>query len=138
MSVCVQWGVSQGLKVTGPGGLEQQLASHLYVAVVLRSSPGTSPPPPCDTYAPPPKKTYHICAPRVVVLQVRCGNQFELLGRQIYLAVSNRCPVDLDGKSRPLDPTGVCWPAQVLRHQTGWGVCVCGGGGYVLLELACG
>lgn len=38
--------------------------------------------------------------------QVPCGNQFELLGRQIYLAVSNRCPVDFDGRSRTLDPAG--------------------------------
>lgn len=39
--------------------------------------------------------------------KVSCGNQFELLGRQIYLAVSNRCPTDFDGKPRSVDPSGV-------------------------------
>jgi hypothetical protein len=35
-----------------------------------------------------------------VFLQVPCGNQFELLGRQVYLAVSNKCPQDMAGKPR--------------------------------------
>ncbi|KAL6759447.1 hypothetical protein V8C86DRAFT_2572580 [Haematococcus lacustris] len=31
---------------------------------------------------------------------VRCGNMFEVLGSTIYLAVSNACPVDMDGRTK--------------------------------------
>lgn len=39
--------------------------------------------------------------------QVSCGNQFELLGQQIYLAVSNKCPDGAAGAARPTDPSSV-------------------------------
>ena len=32
--------------------------------------------------------------------KVQCGNQFELMGPSIYLAVSNKCPVNPDGSRR--------------------------------------
>jgi hypothetical protein len=42
-----------------------------------------------------------------LLLQVPCGNQFELLGRQMYLAVSNKCPQDMDGKPRKVSSAGL-------------------------------
>ncbi|KAI8465440.1 MAG: hypothetical protein J3K34DRAFT_525363 [Monoraphidium minutum] len=39
--------------------------------------------------------------------KVQCGNQFELMGSSIYLAVSNKCPVDPDGKKRRVDAGGL-------------------------------
>jgi hypothetical protein len=40
---------------------------------------------------------------RTTKSKVRCGNQFELLGNSVYLAVSNRCPVNPDGSKRAPD-----------------------------------
>jgi hypothetical protein len=39
-------------------------------------------------------------APQHRKRQVQCGNQFELLGSSIYLAVSNKCPVNPGGRAR--------------------------------------
>ncbi|GBF87767.1 hypothetical protein Rsub_00478 [Raphidocelis subcapitata] len=39
--------------------------------------------------------------------KVQCGNQFELLGSSIYLAVSNKCPVNPDGSKRTFDKSGL-------------------------------
>lgn len=38
-------------------------------------------------------------------LNIKCGNQFEILGRSIYLALANSCPTDIHGKPRK-DDTG--------------------------------
>lgn len=48
-------------------------------------------------------------------VQVPCGNQFELLGRQVYLAVSNKCPQDMAGKPRQVDPQG---PPGITLHTS--------------------
>lgn len=37
--------------------------------------------------------------------RVYCGNQFEVVGRNIYLAYSNLCPTDVYGKKRKADTT---------------------------------
>eukprot|EP00878_Enallax_costatus_P010257 GHUV01010707.1.p1 GENE.GHUV01010707.1~~GHUV01010707.1.p1 ORF type:complete len:710 (+),score=160.81 GHUV01010707.1:152-2131(+) len=47
--------------------------------------------------------------------KVPCGNQFELLGREIYLAVSNKCPQDMSGKPRTVDPSG---PPGITLHTS--------------------
>lgn len=39
--------------------------------------------------------------------RIACGNQFELLGRQVYLAVSNSCPTTMDGKPSKGDTSGL-------------------------------
>jgi hypothetical protein len=50
-----------------------------------------------------------------VLLQVPCGNQFELLGRQVYLAVSNKCPQDMAGKPRKVRQLGSAeWHASTV------------------------
>jgi hypothetical protein len=37
---------------------------------------------------------------------VACGNQFEVLGSQIFMALPNNCPVGPDGKKRAVPPGG--------------------------------
>lgn len=32
--------------------------------------------------------------------RVACGNQFELVGQAVYLALANSCPTDINGKER--------------------------------------
>lgn len=54
----------------------------------LLSSPPSAPPPPL----PPPLPRFST--------HVRCGNMFEVIGRSIYLAVSNACPTDINGNQR--------------------------------------
>eukprot|EP00197_Chlamydomonas_leiostraca_P003012 CAMPEP_0202867564 /NCGR_PEP_ID=MMETSP1391-20130828/9502_1 /ASSEMBLY_ACC=CAM_ASM_000867 /TAXON_ID=1034604 /ORGANISM="Chlamydomonas leiostraca, Strain SAG 11-49" /LENGTH=890 /DNA_ID=CAMNT_0049547617 /DNA_START=70 /DNA_END=2742 /DNA_ORIENTATION=- len=42
--------------------------------------------------------------------QVKCGNMFEIIGRTVYLAVANSCPVDPSGRARkdkPQYPQGI-------------------------------
>uniref|UniRef100_A0A383W6M8 VPS10 domain-containing protein n=1 Tax=Tetradesmus obliquus TaxID=3088 RepID=A0A383W6M8_TETOB len=52
---------------------------------------------------------------KTIKKKVPCGNQFELLGRQVYLAVSNKCPQDMAGKPRKFDPTG---PPGITLHTS--------------------
>ncbi len=48
-------------------------------------------------------------------MQVPCGNQFEQLGREIYLAVSNKCPLDMAGHKRTVDPSA---PPGITLHTS--------------------
>eukprot|EP00879_Flechtneria_rotunda_P009745 GHRR01010194.1.p1 GENE.GHRR01010194.1~~GHRR01010194.1.p1 ORF type:complete len:606 (+),score=150.47 GHRR01010194.1:219-2036(+) len=52
---------------------------------------------------------------KTIKQKIPCGNQFEQLGRQLYLAVSNSCPQDMSGKPRTVDPSG---PPGISLHTS--------------------
>lgn len=72
---------------------------------------------------------------------VQCGNQFELVGSSIYLAVANSCPVDIDGKAkkgRSEFPQGISLYTSVDGGKTFTQACLpvaMQQEGYELLEL---
>ena len=47
--------------------------------------------------------------------RVACGNQFEVVGRELYLARANRCPTDMAGKPAAVDPTS---PPGITLHTS--------------------